>query len=239
MTTAPSEGATAVERVSWPEFLERFSWHQGDHMTLVGPTKRGKTTLALELIEKAFPAPWQVVLVTKARDPLLDELKGKGYARLPRWIVSDPGVYPKVALAPPLRKGVRSKGEQREAFQTALESIFRQGGWLVYADELRYITETLGLGEDMEVLWQQGRTLGVTVVAGVQRPRHVPLLAFDQAAHLFFFKNPDAQIIKRIDELVTGLDSNLVREEIISLDFHEVLYANPHTGQLLRTQVDL
>lgn len=208
-------------------------------MTLVGPTKRGKSTLALELISETFPTPWRVVFITKARDPTLERLEAEGYARLPEFIVSDAAVYPRVALAPPLRKGARSKSEQREAFRAALEKIFIQGGWLVYLDELLYIADYLGLTDEVELLWQQGRSLGVTVVSSVQRPRGVPLMAYDQAAHLFFFHNPDKQIIKRIDELVTGLDSNLVQEAIISLDFHEVLYANPHTGQLLRTELEL
>jgi hypothetical protein len=233
----------AVERLSWSDFLADFRWEQGQHMTAIGPTGRGKTTLILELIRRAYPCPWRTVLASKARDPVLEELRDERppYVVHKEWLAIDPDVYPRRILAPPLKRGAASKPEQARVFREALTSIFRQGGWMVYADELRYLTEFLGLREELELLWQQGRSLGVSVVGGVQRPRHVPLMAYDQATHLFFFHNPDVQTIKRMEEMTGGLDTSLVRDSVISLssEGHEVLYANTVTGQLVITRAEI
>lgn len=238
MATAASSAAE-VEFVPWRQFRDGWSWRQGEHLTIVGPTGSGKTTAALALLSPAMrPAPYTAVFATKRRDPLLDDFGREGFIRLRDWSVPDPELTPRVLISPKL-KGFDSIAEQRRVFREALDSIFRQGGWTLYLDEARYITDYLGLSREVEVIWQQGRSHGVSVVAGAQRPRHVPLLAYDQATHLFFFHNVDEQSLRRLGELGGGVDAGVVREAVRLLPSHEMLYLNTDKGELTRTRVEV
>jgi hypothetical protein len=124
---------------------------------------------------------------------------------------------------------------QREGIRRMLENVYEEGGWCVYLDELRYISEQLKLRNHLELLWQQGRALGVSVVAGSQRPAHVPLVAYSQASHLFLWRTGDDRDLARVAEF--GLaPSATIRAEVPSLERHEVLYVDPIRGALARTE---
>lgn len=220
--------------VPWEEFYARFKWKQGEHMTLVGPTGQGKTTLALKLL--AFRT-YILVFVTKKKDPLLGELERAGYIRVKEWQGVPPGQGgpSKIVLAPPFDKDrPRTRTQQRE-FGEALDRVFEQGGWTVYMDEAVYITNNLKLAQEAELLWLQGRTLGVTMVAATQRPVNIPLVAYDQATHLFFWHDNDEANLSRISGL-GGKSSLLIRRAVSELAFHEVLYLNTRTGEMVRTK---
>lgn len=226
-----------IAELGWSDFLERFTLRQGEHVALIGPTGRGKTTLALQLLPRI---PYVAVMATKPRDPVLDELRDQGFRKLPSWSVPDAELTPRVTIAPPLPKGADSLPAQRDAFKGALDGIFRQGGWTVFADELRYLTHHLKLEREIELLYEQGRSLGVSMISGVQRPRNVPLLAYDQATHLFFFRNADEQSVGRLGEITGGaIDSSIVRRGIELLHSHRVLYVNPVHEELAITEVEL
>jgi hypothetical protein len=154
--------------------------------------------------------------------------------------MSDPDVMPRVVLHPPLPKGVDSLSDQRGAYREALMAIFRQGGWLAYLDETRYITDPqfANLKAEVELLLMQGRSLGVTVMASAQRPRHIPLLFYDQATHLFFWQAQDESMASRLGEIGGRVDPRLVTEAVGRLYSHQVLYVNPRTGEIVQTEVE-
>lgn len=233
---------TQIQTVSWAEFQDAFQWEQGEHLTLIGPTKSGKSTLARHLLKDARrngTHPWQVVLATKRRDEVLDDFGRDGFERIPEWIVTDPDLMRNVMVAPPLSQGIKSVEQQKRRFRYTLESIFRQGGWLVYLDELRHITNFLGLEREVELLLHQGRSAGITVVGSVQRPRHVPLMAYDQATHLFFWETNDLNMRKRLSELGGKVDPDMVQYGVQRIQYHEFLYVNPRSGQVLQSVVEL
>lgn len=223
-----------IPEVSWSDFRRNLRWKQGEHVTLIGPTGAGKTTLALELLPLR---DYVITFGTKRRDPVLRELRKDGYVQVPDWTISDPEVLPKVILSPPLKRGVASLNDQRKIFKEALVTVFRQGGWCMYLDEARYVTEYLKLKEDVELLWQQGRSLGVSVLAGAQRPRHIPLLAYDQATHLFFWQDNDESNLRRIGEIGGKVNPRVVQRQVSMLHSHQVLYVNARTGEAARTRV--
>lgn len=221
--------------VKWDEFLGfHFDWAQGEHITLVGPTGTGKTTLALELLPIR---DFVLAIATKQRDPVLYRLEEQGYLRQDRFSIPA-DVHPRVVLAAPLPQGADSLGEQREIVKEALLAVYRQGGWCVYLDELRYITDYLRLARDVELLWQQGRSAGISVIGGTQRPAFVPLAAYDQATHVFFWRDNDRRNLERIGGLGAH-DSQAIIREVASLPKFTVLYVNTRTGEKYRTKVDV
>jgi hypothetical protein len=101
-------------------------------------------------------------------------------------------------------------------------------------DEARYITEFLGLKNEVMLCWLQGRSQGNAVLAATQRPRFVPLEAYDQATHLWFWRDPDLQNINRISELASfNRDKVITAFQVMSR--HDVLYVNTVTQDMFIT----
>jgi len=239
VTTPPS---LEVPVLTWSEFLDEFVWHQGEHITAIGPTKAGKTTMFREIMRRARierTHPWQVVTATKRRDEILDTFKPDGFVKMPTWQVHDAEVYSKVMLAPPL-PSARQKSRQADAIREALTSIYQQGGWLVLLDELKHIADYLKLTPEVELLLHQGRSAGITVISAVQRPRHVPLMAYDQADHVFMWESRDGNIRKRLGEIGGKADPDVIEHGLANLPTrHSFLYIHMSTGKVIQSEVDL
>lgn len=222
-----------VTPLDWDTFTARLRWRQGEHMTLVGPTGGGKTTLARLLLPRRR---YQVVFATKRRDPIITELKRDGEYEVVKEFIGNTKIAEKFILDPGAAGSLKNtKHRQRSVFQHALETAFHQTGWCVYVDEGRTICDTLKLGEECEMLWQQGRTLGVTLVMSVQRPVKIPLAAYDQATHLFFWRETDDANLKRIGG-IGGVSNKLIRDTVSVLEWHEVLYLNTRSGEMVKTK---
>lgn len=221
-----------AEIVPWSEFQSQFDWKQGEHVTCVGPTGCGKTTLVRAILPRR---KYVTIAVTKKKDPSLDEFKKEGY--IDRAEFYDTGeINPKILLKPRMDR-LEDRYKQAEVFHNWLESIYKAGGWTAYLDELRYITRTLGLQPIMETLYLQGRALKVTVVGATQRPAWVPREAFSEPTHFFLWRVTDKQDTKRLSEISGRVNVRQLVKEVASLGFHDTLYVNARTGQMVKTNV--
>lgn len=222
--------------VTWGQFLAGLDLQQGQHITIVGSTGSGKTTLAMRLL------PYRnycVVLATKNRDEsLYPRLEKEGFE-----FVTDPALdaeqTPKVIFRPKLEAPTAdAQNEQRELFAEVLTEIFNDGNWAVYGDEIRYLSDNLKLRQPLELLWLQGRSLGITMIVSTQRPVSIPVVAFESAEHLFLFRTTDQANIDRAAEFESA-NKPLLRYLLPVLERYEVLYINARTGNMLRTMVRL
>jgi hypothetical protein len=84
------------------------------------------------------------------------------------------------------------------------------------------------------MLWLQGRSEKTTVIANTQRPRYIPLEAYDQATHLFMWQDPDRNNIARVSEMA-GLNTDQVFAVLPGLPKHDILYINTVTGDIFVT----
>lgn len=230
-----------VPVVPWSKFLaggtletgeawNPFDWRQGEHVTTIGTTGSGKTTLAMTL----FPQrTYRVIVCVKPRDKLMRRIaREEDYLITAEWPPRKDS--DRIILWPP-NKGSENLDEQAEIIQRALRNIYKEGRWAVYLDELEWLTGDLGLERDVKVLWQHGRSLGLSLVVGAQRPRHLPMLAYDQATHLFLFQNSDRYNRQRMGEL-GGMDSKRIEWIMAGLPRHVALYVNTRDGTLAVTR---
>lgn len=229
-------GLSAVPYQEWETFQESWRFKQGEHVTLVGGTGSGKTTLARELV---LPRrDFVCVFATKKRDDsLYGPLLAAGFELTDKFDPYDPD-KPKIIFRPTI-SGVGKQGQagQAEAFATALEEVFEAGNWCLYFDEVAYLTKNLRLSTELETLWMQGRSLGISMVAATQRPVEVPLIAYE-ANHLFLWRATDKRNIDTISEF-TGVNKSVARAVLPRLPRHEALYINTVTDETARTKARL
>jgi hypothetical protein len=109
--------------------------------------------------------------------------------------------------------------------------MFIAGGWTVYVDEAYYFSKVLKFDDLLKIYWTQARSNDVTLVAATQRPRDVPLLMYDQATHLFFFRFRDKRDLDRLSE-IGWLDGKQIKETVSTLNQHDFLYINNVTGEM-------
>jgi hypothetical protein len=105
-------------------------------------------------------------------------------------------------LTPNEGRTLTEKWVQYREFHRAMELIWTQGGWTLFLDELYLLDDKLGLGDDIETLFTQGRSKRITVMAGLQRPTGVTRFALSQATHNISFglEGRDVRLMREINE---------------------------------------
>jgi len=220
-----------VPSLPWETAVRSLEWRQGEHLTLLGHTGGGKTSLARLLLPLRS---YTVTVATKPRDESLEAfIRADGWHRSRRWPV-EPRRHPRVVYWP--HSGSLGDVErQREAVREVLESVWQTGAWAIYFDEVRYIADQLGLQRELEQLLLQGRALGISIVGATQRPAFVPLEFYSEAHHLFLWRSNDKRNLVRVSEIGGDVDTAEIRETVARLVKHEVLYVNTRSGDMWRT----
>lgn len=228
------EDAPPTPQVPWGEFLGYFAgaWEQGEHVTMIGTTGSGKTTLLEQIIGiRSYP----VLFGVKGRDESMERFVNvHKYTRIKRW---NPEIDSHLVLWPNIR-GYGHIDTQRGVFSEAIDSIFREGGWCVVFDEVSYLSDTLNMDRQLKFLLQQGRSAGISVVGMTQRPAFIPLAFYDQATHLFLWRDNDRRNLQRVGELA-GNARQTVSREVAELERREVLYLHKDSGFRVRTTVEV
>lgn len=237
--------ARAAPRLPWHEFIgAMFDPIPGEHCAILGPTGQGKTVLQNAILPHY---PFTVVFATKPVSRSLDALvTNHGYTKVDQWPtfpnpMSNPIDFPRRLLWPDARE-IDAPELQHKVFKDAMSRIFREGGrpkdnpvgWAIGIDELWYYTQILKLGKQVQVILLQGRELGVSLIAATQRPAFVPLEIYDQSTHLFFFRDNDHNNLERVSR-INVLNRALIKNIVMNLDMHQVLYVNTRTGKMART----
>lgn len=121
----------------------------------------------------------------------------------------------------------------RETFSTAE----RQGHWAVLLDETMWAYDMLGLKKELDSVWYQGRSSGVSLIACAQRPTRVPRLMISSASHLFLSYVSDKRDLEPLREIAGVVPPAVVETTLPTLDWerHEFLYIGADTGYIART----
>jgi energy-coupling factor transporter ATP-binding protein EcfA2 len=234
---ARAPARVSVSSFTREEFLaRRFRYKPGEHVTFVGPTQNGKTTLAFALLERVLRPPKHqaVALVMKPRDGRASQLIKHAEFRMVRRWPPPPRPWespPGWALWPKATGEIRRDNVLlEEQFRHAINDNYSRGDRILFADETYGLTR-LGLGEELDAVWTRGSGMGAALWAASQRPRGISLNAYSQAEHVFLSFTPDKQDRDRYAE-IGGVDPDVVKSVTAQLDSYHWLYVR-RTGRVM------
>lgn len=232
-TLQPDTDSTeTVPLVEWHKFVAQFRWKQGEHVGLIGPTGSGKTNMAFWLLPMR---EYVTIFGTKPKDGSLKAFgKDNGYKVLQQWEKLSVKRHPHRIIWPNART-LNAEVTQRKVFTEAMQTIYIQGGWCVYIDELWYFGHVLNMTHNVKVYLQQARSMGISLVVASQRPAWIPVEVYDQSTHLFFWRDSDYTNLKRISG-IGWLNAEVIQNAVARLPQYHVLYVNTRTGQMMITR---
>lgn len=203
-------------------------YRQDQHVTIIGPTGSGKTTLATELVK---PRGHVVALGVKHVDETLAKLtrKGSEWHRVEQW-KRRPKSANRVVLWPKANDLDKVLQVHHDTFSDLFRSVYKIGHWTLWMDELTYLTDHCGLRKPIRSLYILARSNRVSLVGVAQRPAHIPLEAYSQASHLFMYRTGDERDLARQGGL-NGTNAKQVAATVANLPPHTFLHVNLLTGQ--------
>jgi hypothetical protein len=234
----PQEYAPVLE---WDDFLTYvLDWRQDQHLGLIGPTGQGKSNLLYWLLlQRSFVT----YFATKIKDRTLDSYAAMGgYQKIESWPPRKGHLIKREVKAAEMPRrllwpdatDIHSEARQMEAFHAAIADIYVQGGWTCVWDDYWYLVHILGLEKVSKKMLLNARSNDIPFVVGTQRPAGNRLVElFDQAHHLFFFRDNDEPNLRRIGG-VGWQSAELIRGFVANLDQFQALYVNTRLGWMYR-----
>jgi len=237
VTTRTSPDGIEVTEYDREQFLDEvWEYKPGEHLSLIGPTEAGKTTLGYQLLGATTTPKLQgVVLVMKPQDETAVKFgKENGYETIRSW--------PPAKMTGPWSKkprgftlwpktdfhqdhGIyRTRMAQYQQFNRCFADVYRRGNRILFADELAAICDELGMREQVVNMYSRGRSQRAGIWGATQRPVEIPRLAYSSAHHLFLAHDPDEQDRKRFGEIGGGIDPKLVDAVTMALPQYWWLY---------------
>lgn len=220
----------------WDQFLKRWpaQYLQDQHVTVIGPTDCGKTTLTKRLIECRGHV---VGIGVKYVDESMSSLLKQGWVRTEHWNTR-PRSAKRVLLWPDVDDPEESPTVLRKEVKRLLAAVYKTGKWCVWTDELRYLTHNCGMQKVYQNMYVTARSNKISLVSAAQRPAFVPLEAYSQATHLFLYRTGDERDLARMGGL-NGTSAKQVAGTVGELPFHTFLHVNMRTGDQTISQVEL
>ena len=150
---------------------------------MIGDTGSGKTYLVSQLVKLR---KYVVVLRTKPDNIVF---KGFTHVRTADALKHAPyGPDGSLRLLVDLTKMRTLRFDQSLEARKLLEAIWRMGRWTLIIDEGFYVQKKLGLLDELEMLLTQSRSLGISLVVGMQRPVWTTRFAISEAKHVISFR---------------------------------------------------
>lgn len=224
-------------------------WQPGDHMTLIGPTGRGKSTLMSQMLPHAQHDSI-IILSPKGADPTYSKL-GLGVKQWPpkqdfwdRLSEVFAGVPDRHAARPVIwRVEVPIKSLQdfervADAYRKVLQSMIERpqnppDSIAVILDDSRMISDPkqLNLGSLVVGNLLVARSKRVSLVNNYQAPRWVPREGLDQGTQILMWRNRDRDVVRRLGE-IGDLDLDLIRSGLAGLDYYECLWIDGRSDEV-------
>lgn len=238
MTTPNVDETVTVETIDRDEFLRDYwDYRAGQHVTIIGPNGRGKSTLGFQLLNATVsPKMRGYVLVSKPRDETIDAFtKQLRFKTIETYPPSTELLHKQrgYMLRPyqSLKDLKADNARLHHQFKTCMMDCYgSKKPVIVFADEVQELQSSLGLKNECEAFWKRGRSLQSGLWALAQRSAYNSQDMYNAPEHLFLFNDPDKKNRIRFGE-IGGVDPDTVVQVTGSLTQFQTLYikrTGPH-----------
>ena len=210
---AEADQVPVIDRKTFvADFAEKYT---PSHVTFIGPTRRGKTTLCFQLLHAilARHPKWQVVVLhgkIKGRDKTITDWAKKSNYRIVSTWPPGPRVRPKHyqshgVIQRPLKKKLPAKEEEKlltEEFARSIRSNYHYTGKnvkITLVDERAQADKDLRLTTDLDAPLQRGLPHNAEW-NNIQRGAWVSYHCYDAPEHMFIFHDDHESNRKRYSE---------------------------------------
>lgn len=243
------DGMTVISRR--PFCRDYFDYKPGQHVVFGGPSTRGKTSLAFDLLEYIvnpdFPA---YLAVSKPQDPVTAQ-RGKelGFRRVSQWPpppkIQELGMFggqrPNGYLVWP-QFGDLDKDMDRcaELTDKLLMERYAHGatkgnkGGILVMDDTMVKAKIMGLDKQMVTILAMAGAMKFGMWTFVQKPTdsgRTTVWSYEQAIHAFFTKGGDERMLRRYVEIL-GENGPKAKKVIPTLKDFQFLYAHKVSGHM-------
>lgn len=234
-----TSGGNELEVVPRREFVRRFGKdYRPSHVTKLGPTQRGKSTLSFQCLRPVISPDFQAIVLhgkIAGRDPVIPKAAEALNLRIidrwpppPSWRIKDrPRNVHGYILLPLTRPQDSVEAENvllRAEFSKAAHHAYSQESTpiITHVDESHQAQETLRMKKQLEGPLMRGLPVNPEW-NNIQRGRFVSYHCYDAAEHLFIFYDPDLSNQRRYSEIggvdpheIIDITSNLRTESVPS-----------------------
>lgn len=219
--------------LSRADFLDMFAneYQDGQHVTLLGPTQRGKTTLCFEMLQRVI-SPSRKCTILAGKPPSRDPVMGNAANKLNLRIIEEwpPDWSPKdkkrngYVLRPKhnMDDDDATNQELQRQFSRALRDNYKsKKPVIVVADEGYHVSYDLKLQPKMDSIHMRGApVVGLWVL--LQRGRFVSYHTYSAPEHMLIGNDPDKSNRRRYAEIGGGIDPHELEEITAQLKTYTV-----------------
>lgn len=233
-----SAAELGIERVDWfdlgPEFIRSWGRPGGrfepEHLTVYGKSGGGKSYFVGYVLKQraAVRGSHIVIVATKRTDKTLSAL---GWPVVDTW-PPQYGQHQVIYWAKAKGLSAEYRIPQRAKVKKLMDELWvPNSNVIVYWDELPYIEIMLKLKPEIENYYREGRALGITNVASMQRPSGVTRFSHSEAGWTVAFPPKDADDRDRVAEVLGDRARFRIALDQLDRTRHEFLMRHDRSGE--------
>jgi hypothetical protein len=252
-TAVPASGARqrpdGIWEFSRQEFGEfRFDYNPGEHVVFGGPSTRGKTRLAFDLLGYVVTPDLPAMVAVSKPDDKETATQGArlGFRRVSEW-PPPPKVKelfdgkPAGYLVWPAMGDINTDIPKcakvtRDLMQHTYAGGTRQRHAILVMDDTMVKAKVMGLDGQMVTILAMAGAMGIGLWIFVQKPTdsgRTTLWGYENATHLFLTKGGDERMLKRYMEIANaGEHSSVIQRLVPQLKDYQFVYLHKYAGHI-------
>lgn len=243
------EPPRTVQRVPWsvlgPHFIHAWGYPtrggkraaMPQHLEVLGQNGSGKSFFVTTVLRQRAAARGShiVFIATKPDD---DTVTAMGWPIVTDW---PPDYGQNQVVYWPKSRGISKQGrqQQREKILKLMDALWQpQSNIIVVFDEIAYVSNDLNLRLETEKYYREGRALGITIVAGTQRPQGVTRYMHSESSWTVCFAPKDDEDAERMAQVLGGKRTYMPILRMLDRTKYEFLIVENLTGNMYISWID-